>query len=269
MRFHLHGDIEAVAFAEMLINVGDGKANIVQPPDTIRVAKLGSYATSVNDLIDKVFLNFQENVEGTDWLSERGILAPLNESVTKINSKLIGMMPSSSNLYKSINTAVSDDEATHYPPEFLNSIETSGLPPHKLNIKVGMPVIVLRSLNPPRLMNGTRCIVTKPMRNVIEVKIAAGLFKNKTHLIPLIRLQPSYSILPFIFPRQQFPLRPCFGLTINKAQGQTLQIVGLDLRTPLFSHGMLYVALSRTGRKDAIHILTEGEATSNVATQRH
>ena len=32
----------------------------------------------------------------------------------------------------------------------------------------------------------------------------------------------------------------------------------------MFSHGMLYVALSRTGKKDAIHILTEGEAMSNV-----
>ena len=146
------------------------------------------------------------------WLFERGTLAPLNESVTKINSKLTDMMPEPSKLYESINTAVSDDEVTHYPPEFLNSIETSGLPPHKLNIKVGMPVMVLRSLNPPRLMNGTRCTVTRPLKNVIEEKIATGPFKNETHLIPRIHLQPSHSILLFTFQRQQFPLRPCYGL---------------------------------------------------------
>ena len=108
-------------------------------------------------------------------------------------------MPASSKLYNSTDTAMSDDEATHYTPEFLNSIEASGLPPHKLNIKIGMPVMVLLSLNPPRLMNGTRCIVTKPLRNVIEVKIAAGPFKNETHVIPPIHLQPSDSILPFTF----------------------------------------------------------------------
>ena len=62
MRVHLHGNREVGAFAEMLINVSDGKANIVQQTDMVRVAQLGNYATSVGDLIDKVFPNFQENV---------------------------------------------------------------------------------------------------------------------------------------------------------------------------------------------------------------
>ena len=136
-------------------------------------------------------------------------LAPLNESVTNINSKLVDMMPTSSKLYKSIDTAMSNDEATHYPPEFTNFIETPGLLPHKLNIKIGMPVMVLRSLNPPRLMNDTRCIVTKKLRDVIEVKISAGPFQNETHLIPCILLQPSDPILPFTFQRH-FPW--CHGL---------------------------------------------------------
>ena len=160
----------------------------------------------------------------SDWLSERRILAPLNESVNKINSKLIDMIPASSKLCKSIDTNMSDDEATHYPLEFLISIETSGLQPHKLNIKIDMPVMVLRSLNPPRLMNDTRRIVTKPLRNVIEVKIADGPFKNEIHLIPRIRLQPSDSILPFTFHRQHFPMRPCFGFTINVVYSEALDL---------------------------------------------
>ena len=135
---------------------------------------------SVVHLIGKVFPNYQENVVDSDWLSERGILASLNESVN---------MPASSQLYKPIDTDMSDDEATHYPPEFFNSIETSVLPPLKFNRKIDMPIMVPRSPNPPRLMKGTRCIVTKPLKNVIEVKISSGPLKNETHLIRQIRLQ--------------------------------------------------------------------------------
>ena len=50
---------------------------------------------------------------------------------------------------------------------------------------------------------------------------------------------------PFILTRKQFPIRLCFAMTVNKSQGQTLEVVGVDLRTPAFSHGQLYVALSR------------------------
>ena len=101
----------------------DGNANIVQQPGIVTVAELGNSAISMDDLIDKVFPNFQENVVDSDWLSERGSLAPLNDSVTKNISKLIDINSASSKLYNSIDTAMSDDEATHYPPEFLNCID--------------------------------------------------------------------------------------------------------------------------------------------------
>ncbi|GFS06065.1 ATP-dependent DNA helicase PIF1 [Elysia marginata] len=77
-------------------------------------------------------------------------------------------------VYLSIDTTVTDEESVHYPTEFLNSIEVAGLPSHKLCIKVGMPVMVMRSLTPPRVMNGTRCIFIKTTQNAVIVKIASG-----------------------------------------------------------------------------------------------
>lgn len=46
-------------------------------------------------------------------------------------------------------------------------------------------------------------------------------------------------------------------MTINKAQGQTLNTIGVYLPQPIFSHGQLYVALSRTTTAAKIKVLLE------------
>lgn len=71
--------------------------------------------------------------------------------------------------------------------------------------------------------------------------------------------------LPIPFKRLQFPVKISFALTINKSQGQTFKLVGIDLRKECFTHGQLYVALSRVGAPDHQYILLpENNLTSNV-----
>ena len=57
-------------------------------------------------------------------------------------------------------------------------------------------------------------------------------------------------------------------MTINKSQGQSLMYTGLDLSTPVFSHGQLYVALSRCTSKSRIYVIfpepEKGSQTTNV-----
>ena len=89
--------------------------------------------------------------------------------------------------------------------------------------------------------------------NVIEATILTGPAAGEIALIPRILMIPTD--LPSQFKRFQFPIKVSFVNTINKAQGQTFQYVGIDLRVDCFSHGQLYVGLSRTGNSENKFIL--------------
>ena len=188
------------------------------------------------------------------------ILSSLNASATTTYNFIIQETPGQSMTYTSIDTSITDEGAVAYPTEFLNSIESGSLPPHKLQLKIDTPIIILRNIKPPTMLNGTRAIVTILHNNVIEATKTDGT----TILIPRISLTPSDTSTPIKFRRKQFPIKPCYAMTIDRSQGQTLDVVGVDLRNPCFNSGQLCVALSRTRSPSNIAVLLpEGTKTRN------
>ena len=123
--------------------------------------------------------------------------------------------------------------------------------------------MLLRNLNPSKgLCNGTRLICRSFRRYVIEAEIVTGSHAGDIVLIPRITLTPTNSESPIQFSRTQFPIRLVFAMTINKAQGQTMDQVGLYLPEHPFTHGLLYVAMSRVRTPTSIHITLDRDTSS-------
>src|SRR5271155_141926 len=128
----------------------------------------------------------------------------------------------------------------------ISTQSTARLPLSKLKLKVGCPIMVLRNLNPGGgVCNGTRAVVTRMSDRVLEARLLTGEHAGSTTFIPRLSIIPSNTQVPFDFCRRQFPVKVCFAMSINKSQGQSVDHVGLDFRNAVFTHGQLYVAISR------------------------
>lgn len=87
------------------------------------------------------------------------------------------------------------DDCTTYPVEFLNRLELTGVPSYKLELTVGVPVLLMYNLDVARLCNVTRLHITELVRYIIKATILTGAAKGESVLIPRIPIIPNN--LPF------------------------------------------------------------------------
>ena len=109
------------------------------------------------------------------------------------------------------------------------------------------------------LVNGTRLIITIMGKFVLEGKVISESNVGDKLFIPRLSLSPLDIGIPFKFQRRKFLLAVSFAITINKSQRQTLAHVGVYLPTPVFSHGQLYVVVSRVMSIERLKILITDE----------
>ena len=68
-----------------------------------------------------------------------------------------------------------------FAEEYLNQINVNSMPPHVLELKVGIPIMLVRNLDATRgHVNGTRYIIRELTPRVIYAEIAIGPYKGKT-----------------------------------------------------------------------------------------
>jgi hypothetical protein len=264
-------------FADYLLRIGEGREPAVEkddhedfvriPDESVFYPVQGSESPE-KQLIRAIYPNIDNTELQPAFLMERAILTPLNIDVNELNALATEMLHSNrrSTYYGQDSIPDPDDvAASHYPPEYLNSLNPPGLAPYRLDLKVGQPVMLIRNLDPKRgLCNGTRLIVRGLGRRLIDAEILLGNYKGNRVLLPRIPFDTTDDgTSPVNFRRRQFPIKPAFALTINKAQGQTLNTVGLYLPQPVFSHGQLYVGLSRCTDSRNLKVLVKDGRIAN------
>ncbi|GFV28801.1 ATP-dependent DNA helicase [Trichonephila clavipes] len=227
MRVQFNNDVDSGLYAELLLKIGDGCLEVDAEGYISLSREFCNLIENDMDLIAHAFPELQQNLSCDQWLSARAILAPKNEVVSRINTGILKEVQGEMKEYLSMDTIMDTELSTSYPVEFLNSLELSGVPSHKLQLKLNVPVMLMRNINAPLLCNGTKLWITKVGQIILDATILTGVGMGRSVIIPRIPIIPTD--FPFQFKRVQFPVKLSFAVTINKAQGQSLQVAGVHL----------------------------------------
>ena len=254
-------------FAEWLLKLGNGELlndneladDIIEIPQECVVKD--STQDPIGSLIQEVFGDSLENGD-LNIICNTAILCPKNEDSLAINDRIVSMLPGEEVTYLSADTVLTTEDGfeNNYPMEYINDLTPSGMPPHKLILKKGCIIMLLRNIDPTNgLCNGTRLIVKNLQPNFIDAEILNGQWAGERVFLSKMKLCPSDTAnVPSKMQRIQFPIRVAFCMTITKSQGQSFKHkVGIYLPEVVFAHGQLYVAFSRAHSKSAVRVLVK------------
>ena len=130
-------------YSKQLLDIGNGKILVDSSSGYIRFpTNFCHFTETKTQLIEKVFPNIAQNYKNHVWLSERVILAAKNVDVKEMHFQIQNKIADELMTCKSIDSVTNQDDVI-CPTEFLNSLELPGLPPHKLQLKIGSVIIML------------------------------------------------------------------------------------------------------------------------------
>ena len=223
-----------------------------------------SDCNTVEDFVDYIYPDFHNQYNNLEYLSNRGILTPLNYHVNEINEICYEKLPSVEKTYYASHSFF-DESFNPLNDEILNNQPFDGMPASILKLKKDTMVMCIRNLNPSiGLRNGTKLKVLNMEQRYIECQIITSSHRGNIVHIPRISFKSDVKKHSLQFTRTQFPLKLSYGMTINKSQGQTLKYVGLYLPVPVFDHGQLYTAISRCGNKDNFRVFIVKDVEQGV-----
>lgn len=151
-------------------------------------------------------------------------------------------------------------ESAHYYCDRSGKFEHVKPAPETLELKVGAAVLVVKNTQTPEgpyLANGTRAVVTTLGPNWVEIMIASGetvrlnaaTWEQKDYAFDI---EIEETVETVVGSYKQIPLKLGWAITVHKSQGMTLDQAHLSMEYPAWTHGQVYVALSRVRGLDGL-----------------
>lgn len=184
-------------FAKWVLDIGKGRVEPhcstnesekhIRIPDELLLKPARLKIPAITQIIyDKFLLSYLS----MPYLADRSIVCPTNAVVDEINEFMVAKVPGCVREYLSFDTIANSSEQPFdyemlYPRKFLNSISFNNFPQHRLGLKVGIPVVLLRNINQSIVLcNGTRLLIERLGDRVLEARIMTGNHVGDTVGIP-------------------------------------------------------------------------------------
>ena len=249
--------IRSPVYSAFLEQVGSGQLASVPVP-------AGRIVNSYDEMIDAVY--------GSVFDKANQILALTLETCAEVNKMCIARLPGEAVECPAVDTYVDCTCPDSYPSDYVESVHMNGAPPFMLQLKLGGKFMCIRNLNQKRgIINGTLMEIVAIGSRHIQCRVLTGKATGSIEYLMknAFTITPEASGLPFTVLRRQYPIIPAYCLTVHKAQGQTIHKCGLIFESDPYTHGQLYVALSRVSSWDSLYVSMHAEQTEirNVVLQ--
>ena len=205
-------DIKLAEFDNWAVTLGDGALPVVGEPseDNIQLPQEmcievdeANNERDLKNFCDQIYPNFEERFQEEGYMEGRAILAPTNKIRDNINAYMMNRLPTEEVVLLSADSTVQPGDSDRYPTEMLNSLQPQGLPAHKLVLRPGAPLRLMRNLNPKDgLCNGTRMVFVRVINNKV-CSLLCCLLQCIESLTENDILDP-----PLHHQRQKVPRRP-------------------------------------------------------------
>lgn len=199
-------------FAKWILDIGEARLtmsgtndetnqNYITIPSEIILHSSGPKIPAISIAIYDDFHLFYKDIS---YLARRCIVCPVNAVVDEINDFMVTKVSGCVREYLSSDSIANSTEqpsdfSVLYPPKFLNSISINNFSQHRLALKVGVPVVLLRNLNQSiGLCNGTRILLERLDDHVLQGQIMTGNHVGDTVCIPRVVLNGKSPKWPFI-----------------------------------------------------------------------